>query len=409
MTAEPRSRPASGEDFPVHLFLVIATLVAAAAVAFDDWRLLFAGGHHWPLERDFVIFRVASEAIWRGDLITVFDPSRFSALLSDYFGPQVFTPFPYPPLAVWFVAPLAALPSVLAWPTWLVITFAGFAAALRRCFAGSWQWVLMLVAAPASLVNIASGQNGFLSAALLAGGLLLLERRPIVAGVLIGLLTFKPQLGILLPAVFLAGGYYRAFAGAAATTLLLFAGSVALLGWMPWSLYLDIGLQMQWRLLDEGVGAFTFMVPTFFMAARLLGLPLWLSYAAHGIVAVAVLATCCWAIRRPAPLQRRIALVMTGALLVPPYVFNYDMTILLAAQVIAWPGYRNMNGFDRAVFAMAWLVPAFVMEAGIARLPIAPLILLSQFLVLLRWVKSEAAGPQKTAMAAPGSVQGETA
>ena len=83
--------------------------------------------------------------------------------------------------------------------------------------------------------------------------------------------------------------------------------------------------------------------------------------------------------------------------------------IPLAAQVIAWPGYRNMNGFDRAVFAMAWLVPAFVMEAGIARLPIAPLILLSQFLVLLRWVKSEAPGPQKTAMAAPGSVQGETA
>jgi hypothetical protein len=409
MTAEPRSRPAPGEASPVHLFLVIATLVAALLVAFDDWRLLFAGGHHWPLARDFVIFWVASDAIWRGDLVTVFDPWRFSALLSEFFGPQVFTPFPYPPLAVWFVAPLAALPLTVAWPTWLVITFAGFVASLRRCFADGWQWVLMLASAPASLVNIASGQNGFLSAGLLAGGFLLMERRPIVAGVLIGLLTFKPQLGILLPAVFLAGGHYRAFASATVTTLLLFACSIVLLGWAPWSLYLDSGVGMQWRLLGEGIGAFTFMVPSFFMAARLLELPLWLSYMVQAVVAAAMLVTCCWAIRRPAPLRWRIALIMIGVLLVPPYVFNYDMTILLAAQVIAWPGYRNMTGFDRAVFAMAWLVPALVMEVGIARLPIAPLILLAQFLLLLRWVSSPASGPRMTAMVSLDSTQGQAA
>ena len=406
MAAEARPRPAQQEYSPVPLFLAVAALGAAMVVAFDDWRLLFAGGHHWPLGRDFLIFWLASDTIWRGDVTTVFDPWRFSALLGDLLGPQAFTPFPYPPLAVWSIAPLGVLPYAVAWPTWLVMTFAALAAALRRCFARGWQWVLMLAAAPASLVNIADGQNGFLSAALLAGGLLLLERQPIVAGVLIGLLTFKPQLGILLPAVLIAGGHYRVFASAAATTLVLFAVSVVLLGWTPWSLYLNTGLPIQRRLLEEGIGAFTLMVPSFFMAARLLEFPLWVSYAVQAFVAVAVLIACCWAIRRPAPLQWRIALVMTGAVLAPPYCFNYDLTVLLAAQVIAWPGYRNTGGIDRAVFAMTWLVPAVVMEAGIAQLPLVPLILLLQFLVLLRWVSWPASGPRMNCRAVTAAPAG---
>ncbi|HVZ02516.1 MAG TPA: glycosyltransferase family 87 protein [Dongiaceae bacterium] len=391
MTADVRPT-APLADSPVKLFLVAAAVVAAILVALEDWRLLFAHGRDQPLGRDFLIFWLASSDIWHGDLAKVFDPWQFSKALHDILGgPLGFTPFPYPPLAVWFIAPLAALPYAVAWPTWLIVTFAAFAATLRRFFATRAQWLLILLTAPASLVNIADGQNGFLSAALLGGGLLALERRPILAGVLIGLLTFKPQLGLLLPFVLLAGGYYRVFVTAAATTLLLFAGSLAWLGWEPWSLYFEIGVPMQRLLLETGLGPFMVMVPSFLMSARILDLPVWLGYAVQAAVALVALVTCCWAIRRKAPLERRIAVIMAGALVAPPYCFNYDLPVLVAAQVLAWPGYRALDASERIVSALAWLSPVLMVVAGIAHMPVAPIVLLAQFFVLLRWLAAPAA------------------
>ena len=347
--------------------------------------MLFADGRDQPLSRDFLVFWLASAGIWAGEFTKVFDPWEFSkALHAILGGPLAFTPFPYPPLAAWFIAPLAAVPLAVSWPTWLIATFAAFATTLRRFFATRTQWLLILLTAPASLVNIVDGQNGFLSAALLAGGLLALERRPILAGLLIGLLTFKPQLGLLLPFVLLAGGYYRVFVAASVTTLFLFAASIALLGWNPWSLYFDVGLPMQQRLLETGTGPFMAMVPTFVMSARILDLPIWLGYGLQAIVAVIVLIVCCWAIRQKAPLERRIAVIMAGAVLAPPYCFNYDLTILVAAQVLAWPGYRALVVSERTVFALAWLLPVLMVAAGIAHLPVAPIIILAQFLVIVR-------------------------
>jgi len=371
----------------VKFFLIVAAAIAVVLVAIDDWHLLFAPGQNQPLGRDFLIFWWASVDIWNGELMTVFDPRQFSRALHAHLGgPLTFTPFPYPPLSVWFIAPLAALPYGVAWPAWLITTFGAFAATLRRYFATRTQCLLVLLAAPASLVNIAIGQNGFLSAALLCGGLMALERRPIVAGALIGLLTFKPQLGLLLPFVLLAGGYYRVFAVAAVTTLILFAGSVAWLGWEPWSIFFNIGAPIQRLALETGTGPIMVMVPSVVMSARMLDLPLWSGYAAQAVVGVAALVACCWTIRQKASLERRIAVVMAGTLVASPYCFNYDLTVLVAAQVLSWPGYRALGSGDRLVSALAWLVPVLMVVAGNAEVPIGPVILIAEFVVLLRWV-----------------------
>jgi hypothetical protein len=385
VTAEAPPAVAGRIGLPVTLFLAAAAILAAVLVAFDDWRLLFAGGHAKPLGRDFLIFWRASGDIWRGDLAAVFDPLKLSAAMDAILGgPPGFTSFPYPPLGTWFIAPLAALPYAVAWPAWLIVTFAAFAVSLRRFFTSTGAGLLLLATAPASLVNIAAGQNGFLSAALLGGGLLALERRPILAGLLIGLLSFKPQLGLLLPFVLLVGGYGRVFAVAAATCVTLFVGSVAFLGWTPWSLYFEAGLPLQRLLLETGLGPFMAMMPSFIMSARILDLPLWIGYALQAAVAIGVLVACCWAIRQKAPLEQRIAVVMAGAVVAPPYCFNYDLTILVAAQILAWPGRRSLETTELTVFALAWLLPALMVEAGIAGIPVAPVILLTQFLVLIK-------------------------
>ena len=91
------------------------------------------------------------------------------------------------------------------------------------------EWLLVALAFPAVLINIGHGQNGFLTAALLGGALVVLERRPIMAGFMLGLLVYKPQYGLLLPLVLAVSGRWKCFASAAVTV----AAWIACIGDMP--------------------------------------------------------------------------------------------------------------------------------------------------------------------------------
>ena len=111
----------------------------------------------------------------------------------------------YPPFFFAIALAVAALPYALG-----LVALAGRelcrlsrGASARSCRAR--ETLLVAAAFPAVLVNIGHGQNGFLTAALLGGALLLLDRRPWLAGVLIGLLAYKPQFGVLIPIALLAG------------------------------------------------------------------------------------------------------------------------------------------------------------------------------------------------------------
>ncbi len=76
---------------------------------------------------------------------------------------------------------------------------------VRALYPERWA-VLLLLAFPAFWSNATYGQNGFLSAALLAGATHHLDKRPAVAGVCFGLLAYKPQLGLAVPLALAATG-----------------------------------------------------------------------------------------------------------------------------------------------------------------------------------------------------------
>src|SRR6185295_1703313 len=108
---------------------------------------------------------------------------------------------------------------------WLVATLTAYAATLGgilRERAG----ILLALGFPATLWNLTAGQNGFLTAALIGGTLTLMERRPTLAGICLGLLTYKPHFGLLFPVALIAAGQWRVIAFAAATALALAAASL---------------------------------------------------------------------------------------------------------------------------------------------------------------------------------------
>jgi len=326
----------------------------------------------------------------KGEAATAFDPLAFAAAYQAASGiPVSFPAFPYPPHTLLYYLPLAFLPFVAAYFVWVTVTFTAFAVAVCRQAAKPLLAVLILLASPAALTNLGGGQNGFLSGALLCGGLLLLDRRPYLAGILFGLLTYKPQLGIVVPFVLLAGGYYRTIGTASVTAAIIVLASLLLLGTEPCYRFFALSMPLQVQYLEEGVGTFTMMAPSSFMGGRMLGLPVAVDYFAQAVAAFAAIAGAVWAFRKKVPLEMKAAVAMVAALLAPPYVFTYDMCIVAAAQVLLAPMVAGFGRGERLIHAGVWLLPIAMIPFAMVSLPVAPILLGLLFWTLLRRVQAE--------------------
>ena len=220
-----------------------------------------------------------------------------------------------------------------------------------------------------------AGQNGALTAALLEGGLLLAGPRPATAGVLLGLLTTKPHLGLLIPICLLASGNWKAISTACITATLLFVASSSAFGVMSWVWYLtDVRHFMTAVILERPYTGESFqkMMVTPFILARGMGATLSLAYAVQASVAAgsAVLAWRCW--RKPdADPKARTALTAALALLATPYCYAYDM-IGVSVGVALLAGMALKDGFrpgEASLLALAWTWPGAVFWTNFTSLP----------------------------------------
>src|ERR1700760_1738864 len=226
---------------PARLRLIARLWIVIALVTYvvDLLRQTHDGltdGIRRPFGDDFVNYWSGPFLALHGRAGEVYAFAAFHAFERSITGPHVdFYHYSYPPVLLLLTLPLALVPYVPALGVWLVSTWYGFYRALR--FTGSDGMLLLSLAAPVLFVNAVGGQNGALTAALLGGGLLLLDRRPGVAGILFGLLVYKPQLALMLPFALIAGRRWLTVGVTAATAALLVAASIAAFGVHPWLQY----------------------------------------------------------------------------------------------------------------------------------------------------------------------------
>ena len=167
----------------------------------------------------------------------------------------------------------------------------------------------------------------------LGGGLVLLDRRPGLAGVLLGLLAYKPQFGLLVPLVLLIGGHWRATILAALTVIVMVSVSWALLGSETWYAFIASLAHTKGFLLEQGAPGWAKLQSTF-AAVRLLGGSIATAYAAQALVAALATAAVVWAWRQPVELALKSAALVTATVMVTPFVLDYDLIVL--ALPIAW-------------------------------------------------------------------------
>ena len=336
------------------ILLVAQALLALAWLASTRAGINSAGK---PVGYDFITFWSASALALQGDAAASYDPARiFAAAQLAVPANRAEFIWSYPPVFHLFVLPLALFPYLASYALWSALNFTSYLAVVRR-LAPAPQALWPVLAYPGAFLNLVQGQNGGLTAALFGGAVLCLERRPRLAGVLIGLLSYKPHLGVLLPVALLCGRRWQTLAAAAITTLALAGLSAAVLGPAPWIAFAN-NVAFAGRVLDGGALPLHKM-PSLFAALRLLDVPSSLALALHALLAVAVAALVGWLWWRGAPLPLAAAALVTGSLLVPPHINDHDLALLaVPIALLAWDGQRRgWRPAEREILALAWLCP----------------------------------------------------
>jgi hypothetical protein len=370
-------RPDSSRD---RLLLLVASIALMLPILRFYWP---AGGGldvvGYPLGRDFINVWSGPQVAFGDNVSALFDLRGYHEAIGRLFGtPLPFHNWGYPLFTLPAFWPLAQLPYFWALTVWTAGLFAVFAAIVLAEVepARRTQALLLLALTPACLINTIGGQNGFLSAALFLGGVLNIDRRPILSGVLIGLLTFKPHLGMVLPFALVALGAWRVIASAAVTALVLFGVATAMFGVDAWRDYFAAVGPYQTELLRQFEGFYTTMMVSVLASARQLGLPYPLALGLQVIVSVGAIALACWAVRRIADPCARAFLLAAATLLATPYAFNYDMTAIGAALVWIMVGRLPYRAEAGPIYMLAWLASPATMMLALYGSGLAPLIML---------------------------------
>ncbi len=240
-------------------------------------------------------------------------------------------PFPYPPVAIPLFRLLAVLPCEAAYVAWTLGTLALFVWVVAGTCSRRAACVLGAVVAPAGIGCIAAGQTGFLAAALLVAGVRLAGSRPMLGGVLIGLLAFKPQAALLVPLAFAAAGWWRAAAAACVTVAVLAGLATLAYGAASWTDWLAM-LPAYSAAFDRDRAGLV-LKPTIMANLQLLGVALAPARAVQGLAGVAVAGLVWRRFRRDAG-RLATATLLVGTVLASPHAFVYDLPVIVAAMAL---------------------------------------------------------------------------
>lgn len=344
-----------------------------------------------PLGTDFSNVYAAGVAADAGNASAPFDAARQLEMERSIFGPA--TPFygwHYPPFFLLLAAPLAKLPYAAALILWqgisLLLYLGAIKLLLRKSAAPSLAqdrlWLPLALGFTAVFVNLIHGQNGFLTTALFAAGLALLDERPAIAGILFGLLCYKPQFAAVIPLVLAATGRWRVFIAGTATVAVLAVLVTALFGFAIWPAFAQSLHFTRTVVLEQGNTGFH-KIQSVFAWVRMWGGSISLAYLAQAAVALSVIAALIKIWRDDVDDAYKKASLCLAALLITPYCLDYDLMLLApAVAVLAARGKaRGFADFEILSLAMLWCAP--VITRNVAHATLIPLAVPAMFFCFL--------------------------
>ena len=321
--------------------------------------------------------------------------------------PDLYPPV-YPPQAALLFTPFSGWsyrPALLIWSAVTMALYGAIVWSVWRRVADRLSNRRLIVAAaivfPPFWNLVLFGQISILIVAAFWLGWLALERgRSYLAGAAFGLLALKPQFGIPLAVIVLAGGEWRMLAGAVASVA---AQAVIIWSALGASVFTAFAASLRITLTyvdlleskpfnSHSLRAVTRLVP------NAIGVPLWLLLS--GIVLWYTVRV--W--KSDAPLRVRLGVVMLASLLVNPHVIVYDVTLL--ALPLLWFGAYMLEPPRREVapafgVLIYWLFVALLIPtARVIGLQVSVPLMMG----LLVWMSRAATKSSKAPSSAPSTI-----
>ena len=329
-----------------------------------------------PLGMDFSYCWSAASLALGGEPGAVYDYSRLAAVEWAYFGVKAILPWLYPPTFLLLLLPFGLLPYNAALAVWLGTTLSGYLFIIRR-IAPHPRVTWLALAFPGIFMNLFYGQNGCLSGIFLGGGLILLDRAPWAAGLLLALLTYKPHLAVLVPLALVAGRRWRALGAMLAWTAALILAATLALGTQVWVAFIS-HIFTAVKTLEAGGGKLFFIMSSVFSGVLLRGGSPFSAGLLQGATMLIAAALVVWVWRRKTAPAIGNATLVLGILLFVPYSFVYDLALLaLPLAWLGWDGYtRGWLPGEKTCLLLGWFTPVVApLLAQAAAVQIAPLIL----------------------------------
>jgi hypothetical protein len=345
-----------------------------------------------PASTDFLSFYSAGRLADEGRATEIYDIGRLHAMQRTVYGDPAFGEFLfffYPPVFALLCAVLAFLPYILAFYVWMIGTLGLFAAAIQGILRDR-HLTLVILSCPALILNMAIGQNAALSAGLIAMATWLLVERPVFAGMLLGLMCYKPHFLIVAPFALIAGRHWRALATLIGTVALLVVLSIAIFGLSTWQSFLTIS-EFSQSFFARGLVGF-WAAASIFAGVKLVGGGLMISYAAQILAIVCAVAATSYVWHSTHRLEHRGAMFAAATLTAAPVVMSYD--VLLGAVAITWlvadARRTQWLSWEKAAYVAIWLI--MLVGRGVAERMGAPLLPLIGPLLILLTLRRQSAG-----------------
>ena len=307
--------------------LCVVNLTLGVVAYFSHWWIYNSDGLGIPI--DFINVWAAGRLVLDGLPAQAYDwdiqkQIEVAKLGQDFVG---YYAWHYPPPFLFVASVLAQLPYSVGFLGWVLVSMLPYLAVMRAIVGRNFGIVLAL-AAPMVFINSLAGQNGFLTAALIGGTLYLIPIRPVLAGICLGLLTYKPQYGLLFPVVLIAAGHWRVFVSAGVTAIAMFFVSWLAFGTESWLAFFHWMPRFSQAFLTEGKATW-WKLQSIFSMVRYFGGTEQLAWAFQWVLtgSVAVVLALMW--RSRVPYTLKAAALAAGTLLTTPYLFMYDMMVLV--------------------------------------------------------------------------------
>lgn len=364
-------------------FTIGTAVKIAAAAALLSANTAYVGA-------DFINMWSVARLVLERNFAAIYDPGAFMAFQKSFLPVDIgLRLWAYPPHSLLFVWPLGFFSYYPALVLWSVIGLALLFYGARRFGFDAIETAIIMLS-PASLTCLHLGQTGNA-----ATGLLLLalsarspgDKTPVVAA---ALLTIKPQAGFLLPVLWVVQRRWMAIVWTGVLAAAIGLLSIGVFGWDAWRGYLFQTLPVLDELERNGTGPFMLMIPSAFMAFRIVLGDGSLAAALHLIFAAGVVAYLIWRLVKVRDATARNALLLIGTVLITPYMHNYDLSLLLCGALLVARLHPDKLGVSVLV-AIAWALPYLVLWLNALNVPLSPLLILPLLVLAGRMPRPQAA------------------